>query len=432
MQINFIKGTKRNYISQGGIYLIRRIFQQNHIDKFIDECFPGRGKQSFYSDSDLLLGLCYNLYTGGTYFEDMNRVRDDLNVSGHIELPSSDSVKYRIEQLSERNQEIINKQTISHEFNITNTLSRVLAKLTVRLNPDFKRHAQMLDYDNTIITTLKGDSRLCYKQGYGYQPGVIFIGREPVYIEGRNGNSPSTYLMDQTLERGINILKAEGVKIGAIRIDGAAYQQNVFDLIRRHKGMRYYIRGKNADSIWNTIYKSKIVGKITVGERKAEYIDHEWYTPGDIGPENKCRVIVYRYMRDNQQLDLFEDKYIYYVIYTDDMTLSTEEIINLYNQRGRAEQNFDRLKNDFNWSHPPFNNLAMNTVYLILTAMGCQLYHYLLRIISKVFHELNPETRIKRFIFLFVNVVAKWTYRGRRYILNIYSDRAYDKLLRDP
>jgi hypothetical protein len=429
MQINLIKGKKRNYNSQGGIYLIRRIFQQNHIDKFIDECFPGRRKQSFYSDSDLLLGLCWNIYRGGTYFEDINRVRDDLNVPGYIEFPSSDSVKYRIEQLSESTQEIINKQTTSHEFNINNTLNRVLAKLSVRLNPDFKRHAQILDYDNTIITTLKGDSRLCYKQGYGYQPGVIFIGREPVYIEGRNGNSPSTYLMDQTLERGINMLKSEGVKIGAIRIDGAAYQHNVFDLIRRYKGIRYYIRGKNADSIWKTIYNSKSVGKITVGEREAEYIDHEWYTPGDIGSENKCRVIVYRYDRDDPQLDLYEGKYCYYVIYTDDRTSSAEKIINLYNQRGRAEQNFDRLKNDFNWSHPPFDNLAMNTAYLIFTAMGCQLYHYLLRIISKVFHELDPETRIKRFMLLFVNVVVKWTFRGRRYILNVYSDRPYDKLI---
>jgi hypothetical protein len=432
MQIKLVKDTKGNYISQGGIYLIRDIFQQNHLDKFFDECFPGRAKQRVYSDSDLILGLSYSIFAGGTYFEDLNRLRDQINVPGYIELPSSDSVKYRMKQLAERTRDVINKQKISHEFNINNKLSRVLAKLAVRLNPDFKRHAQILDYDNTIITTLKGDSRLTYKQGYGYQPGVIFIGREPVYIEGRNGNSPSNYLMDKTLERGINLLKKEGIKIGAIRIDGAAYQQNVFSLIRQHPGMRYYIRGKDAVSTWDTIYESKCVKKVTVSYREAEYVDHDWYTPGSIEPEKECRVIVYRYEEYNQQLNLFEGRYRYYAIYTNDRTLSAEEIINLYNQRGRAEQNFDRLKNDFNWAHPPFDNLAMNTAYLIFTAMGCQLYHFLLKIISKVFHELEPETRIKRFIFLFVNVVAKWTYRGRRYILNLYSDKAYDKLLTGP
>lgn len=354
-----------------------------------------------------MLGLCYSIYAGGTFFEDINRLRDQISVPSYIELPSSDSIKYRIEQLVESNQEIRSKQQISHEFNINNTLNRVLAKLAVRLNPDFKRHGQILDYDNTIINTQKGDSKLSYKQGYGYQPGVIFIGREPVYIEGRNGNSTSAYLMDQTLKRGINLLKAEGVEIGAIRIDGAGYQQNVFDLMRQYQGIRYYIRGKHAVCTWQAIHETKPAEKITVGAKEVECVDDEWYTPGDIDPERECRVIVYRYEEDNQQqqLDLYEDKYCYYVIYTNDSTLSARDIINLYNQRGRAEQNFDRLKNDFNWAHPPFDNLAMNTAYLIFTAMGCQLYHYLLKIISKVFHELEPETRIKRFIFLFVNVV---------------------------
>ena len=429
MQINFIKDTKKKYNPQGGIYFIRRIFQQNHIDKFIDECFPGRNKQSVYSDSDLVLGMCYNIFKGGTYFEDMNQVRKDHNVPGYIEFPSSDSVKYRIEQLAESTSIIKTKKSITHEFNINDKLNRILAKLTVRLNPDFKKHEQILDYDNTIITTVKGDSKLCYKEGYGYQPGVIFIGREPVYVEGRNGNSPSTYLMHETLNRGIKTLKAEGVKIGAIRIDGAAYQKNVFKVIRRLKGVRYYIRGKNAISIWNAIYQRDSVGKVLIGTRRAEYIDHEWFTPEGVGHQNECRVIVYRYDREDPQMDLFEGRYIYYVIYTNDRTLSPEEIINQYNQRGIAEQNFDRLKNDFNWSHPPFGNLAANTVYLIMTAMGCQLYHYLLRIISKVFHELDPDTRIKRFMLYFVNVVVKWSLHARSYILNVYSDRPYDKLI---
>jgi hypothetical protein len=372
------------------------------------------------------------MYAGGTFFEDINRLRDQINVPGYIELPSSDSIKYRIEQLTENSQEIINKRQVSHEFNINNKLNRVLVKLALRLNPDFKKHSQILDYDNTIITTRKGDSRLSYKQGYGYQPGVIFIGREPVYIEGRNGNSPSMYLMDQTLERGIDLLKAEGAEIGAIRIDGAGYQKNVFDLICKYKGMRYYIRGKDALLIWQAIYQNKLAEKIEAAGKEIECVDDHWYPPGEIDPQRECRVVVYRYESDNQQLDLYEGKYCYYVIYTNDRTLSAKNIINLYNQRGRAEQNFDRLKNDFNWAHPPFDNLAMNTAYLIFTAMGCQLYHYLLKIISKVFHELEPETRIKRFIFLFVNVVAKWTYRGRRYILNLYSDKAYDKLLSGP
>ncbi len=432
MQINYCKNTKEKYIPQGGIYLIRRIFQQNHLDKFIDQCFPGRGKQSIYSDSDLVLGLCYSIYAGGTYFEDLNRLREQINVPGYIELPSSDSIRYRIGQLAERSQKILSKREVNHEFNINNNLNRILAKFTVRLNPGFKEQDQMLDYDNTIISTEKRDSRTCYKLGRGYQPGVIFIGRNPVYIEGRNGNSPSAYLMDETLERGIDMLKSEGIKVRSIRIDSAAYQKNVFNLMCKYPDIHYYIRGKDALLVWEAIEGSKKIRKIKADDREIEYFSHEWYTPGGMGDENKCRVIVYRYEEDRTQLDLYEGKYSYYVIYTNDRTSSAAKIIDLYNQRGSAEQNFDRLKNDFNWAYPPFDNLAMNTAYLIFTAMGCQLYHFLLKIISKVFHELNLETRIKRFIFLFVNVVVKWTFRGRRYVLNLYSDKPYIMLMSSP
>ena len=432
MQINYCKNTKGKYISQGGIYLIRKIFQQNHLDKFIDQCFPDRGKQSVYSDSDLVLGLGYNIYAGGTYFEDLNRLRVQINVPGYIELPSSDSIRYRIGQLAESNQEIVSKREVNHEFNINNTMNRILARLTVRLNPDFTKHGQMLDYHNTIISTEKRDSRPCYKQGNGYQPGVIFIGRNPVYIEGRNGNSPSAYLMDRTLERGINTLQAEGVKVRAIRIDSAAYQRDVFKLMHRYPEIRYYIRGRDALPIWQAIEGSRKIRKAKIGDKEIEYFSHEWYTPGDMSDENKCRVIVYRYEEDRPQLDLYEGKYCYYVIYTNDRISSASKIIDLYNQRGSAEQNFDRLKNDFNWAYPPFDNLAMNTAYLIFTAMGCQLYHFLLKIISKVFHELNPGTRIKRFIFLFVNVVVKWTFSGRRYALNLYSNKPYFQLMNSP
>jgi len=428
LKIKLIESTKSKYISQGGIYLIQEICKQNHLDSFIKKCFPERGAQSLYHDSDLIMAMSYNVFAGGTYFEDVNLLRQQLNVPDHISMPSTDCIRYRIEQLAEDSYEIINKKKVNHEFNINKNLSRVLAKVTVRLNPDYKEYAQTLDYDNTIIPTVKGDSRLTYKQGYGYQPGVMFIGREPVYLEGRNGNSPSTYQMSETLERGISILKDEGVKIGAIRIDGAGYQKEVFNLMNK-QGIKYYIRGKHAISTWDTTFDKNLVKKILIGGREAEYFDTEWYTPGEVSEETRCRVVLYRFEDDDSQLDLFEGKYRYYVIYTNDWTQSGEEIINFYNQRGRAEQNFDRMKNDFNWAHPPFDNLSMNTVYWIFMAICCQLYHFLLKTISKVFKKLDAETRIKRFIFIFVNVVAKWTHQGRRFILNLYTDKPYDRLI---
>ena len=51
----------------------------------------------------------------------------------------------------------------------------------------------LLDYDNTIIECEKYDSKKTYLHYSGYQPGVCFINKIPVYIENHNGNSPAKY-----------------------------------------------------------------------------------------------------------------------------------------------------------------------------------------------------------------------------------------------
>ena len=44
------------------------------------------------------------------------------------------------------------------------------------------------------MATEKYDARSTYKKSEGYQPGVVSIGKNIVYIEDRNGNSPAKSL----------------------------------------------------------------------------------------------------------------------------------------------------------------------------------------------------------------------------------------------
>lgn len=428
-----MKNTNNKYIPQGGIYLISRIFKQFGLDSFINSCMPKRNPQARYQDSDLLLGLCYSIYSGGSYLEDLNRIRQQLLIPGEFELPSSDALTHRTKQLTVSDKKYVNRKTTTHFFNIPNRLNKVLLRLGVRLNPSWKKQPQIIDYDNTIISTRKGDSNFTYKNLYGYQPAAAFIGRNPIYIEGRNGNSNSQYKINETLKRLLELSQQVGIKAKALRIDGAAFQKKVFNLMRSYKDLTYYIRGKDACQIWHITSDGKIKKAKTSNQVALEYIDIPWYTPGEIDEEHECRLIIYRYKdTDQDQLDLFEGNYRYYCIYTNDYELESLEIIELYNKRGGEEQNFDRLKNDFNWAHPPFNNLSQNTVYLIFTAMAMVLYQWLLRTIGKHFTNLTLNTRIKRFIFIFVNVCVKPVYRGRRWILNIYTNKPYDRLLSGP
>lgn len=431
--ISIDKDTKNQIINQGGVYFIQELIKSKKIDTLINNSLPGRHPQAVYSDSDIVLGLSYSIYSGASFLEDLNFVRDQVNKSGVLQLPSSDVIKYRSKQLVEQNVINTKGQGVIHYFNISTMLNQALIKLGTALNPQWKIQGQTIDYDNTIIVTTKGDSNRAYKDGCGYQPGAIFIGRNIVYVEGRNGNSPSIYQMKETLDRGITLIEEEEVKIKYIRIDTAGYQGDVMKYLRE-KGIIYYIRGKDTESIRDLLQndikweKGKLSKKVHV-----EYWDQPWYAPGKDSLDNPCRLILYRYKREpGENLDLFEGEYRYYSILTTDYESTAIDVIKFYNQRGSAEQNFDRLKNDFNWSHPPFDTLAQNTVYLIFTAMAAVIYYWMLKAIGKYFKELDENTRIKRFILFFVNVAAKWIRQGRRNILKIYTTRPYEKLLADP
>ncbi|MFV0506908.1 MAG: hypothetical protein ACK5L5_10665, partial [Bacteroidales bacterium] len=62
-----------------------------------------------------------------------------------------------------------------------------------------------------------------------------------------------------------------------------------------------------------------------------------------------------------------------------------------------------------------------NTVYLIIMAFAHVLYKWLIGIFHKHVDGLTPASRLKRFIFCFVNIVAKFTHSGRRQIIHFAS-----------
>ncbi|NBC02888.1 MAG: IS1380 family transposase [Bacteroidetes bacterium] len=430
MQIHWIKNTKNKVISQGGIYFIKMLFEQHGIDSFINRWQEQRPVQSRYRDSDILLSLGYCSYTGGDYLEDINRIRQDFNKKDEFKMPSSDTITYRINQLIDKDIYLAGKKNVTHQFNYQPSLNQLLVNLSVHLNPQWKKTGQVLDYDNTIIETTKGDCKKTYKGNTGYQPGVMFINRCPVYVEGRNGNSNSIFDIENTLKRSLDMLTARKVRLSSIRIDGAGFKGETMSVLENYPDLLYYIRGRNAHRWWSNYNKTF---KATLNELDLEYQDTEPFIPGKNPDEKVTRAIVYRYKKEEaSQKKLFEDhNYIYYIIYTNDYKSTPLEIITHYNNRGTAEQNYDRLKNDFNWKHPPYPTLAQNTVYFIFMAIANILYQWLLTLVSQYFKGIDLQTRMKRFIFLFVNVPCKWTYRGRRNILNVYANQAYYKLITD-
>lgn len=131
-----------------------------------------------------------------------------------------------------------------------------------------------------------------------------------------------------------------------------------------------------------------------------------------------------------QQADLFTgDNLSYRTLLTNDWQSSEKEAIEFYNQRGSSEKTFDVMNNDFGWKQMPCSFMNENTSFMILMAMAKNFYNYLVEKVSKVFTNIKPTTRLKGFIFRFISVAGKWVFKARQWVLKLYTDRPYDRLV---
>ena len=141
---------------------------------------------------------------------------------------------------------------------------------------------------------------------------------------------------------------------------------------------------------------------------------------------------------DNRQYHIYgqEWKYIHVqhqraserCILTNDWEMSEKEVIEYYNLRGARERDFVALNNDFGWSHLPCSFLNENTVFPLLMTMCKNFYTAILYEIGKVFSNIKPKHRLKKFIYRFISVPAKWVRTARTHVLRLFTDRPYDRL----
>ena len=67
---------------------------------------------------------------------------------------------------------------------------------------------------------------------------------------------------------------------------------------------------------------------------------------------------------------------------------------------------------------------------MIITAMIKNFYNYFVAIVAEKFDDIKSTTRVKRFIFRFITVAGKWwLYQGRQWILKLFTNRPYDRLI---
>jgi hypothetical protein len=410
-----------------GISFVNDNFNKIGMSQLIDNELGSRVELFGFKYSDIFRNLTNVFLSGGDCIEDISgNLGEHLKSIPNNRVPSPDTVLRGIKELSSDNVSYTSESEISYDFNINLRLNRLnikALKLTKQLESG---HSYDFDYDNQILANNKYDAKKTYKKNKGYFPGIATINDKIVYIENRDGNANVKFKQAETLTRAYELLLSENISINRSRMDAGSYSKEIIDVVDKFS-KSFYIRSNKSSSIFEQISE--------ITDWQAVEINYTKYEVASISftqfyADRKYRLVVMRKNTDNQQIDLFtKDNLEYRTILTNDIASTEKEVIEYYNQRGCTEKTFDVMNNDFGWKHLPASFLNENNAFMIITAMIMNYYNYFVGIVSVVFDGIKPTTRLKRFVFRFITVSGKWVYQSRQWILKMFTNRPYEKLI---
>jgi len=200
-------------------------------------------------------------------------------------------------------------------------------------------------------------------------------------------------------------------------MDSGSYIKEVADHFH-NEGIDFFIRANNSETLLTQAVDAQNWKACTINFQDMEVASFDY----EFG-EYTHRIIAYRFANKTGQVSaLTNDAKNYLFIITDDFDISEKEAIKFYNKRGDSERVFDIQNNDFNWNSMPHSFLQENTVYLIIMALAHIIYKYILGIFSEVVDGLSKTSRLKKFIFRVINIVAKFTRSTRQHIVHFATD----------
>jgi hypothetical protein len=411
--------------SFGGIAFVEAEINNCGLSQLIDDELGARAKNATYSYSDIFSNWSNIFYCGGECAEDIKYLHQDLEQILNNKVPSPDTLLLGIKELAVPNIEVISTTEKKYQFNINEKLNDLNIKLLLLTKQLEAGSFYDFDYDNQIIVHEKYDAKTTYKQNTGYFSGVGSIGNNIVYIENRDGNANVKIAQEETLERSFKLLNNNNIYINRSRMDAGSYSEKIIKVVAKYSKF-FYIRANKCASLTEKI--KEITDWETVEVNFKEYQVASIPFTHFLEDQN-YRLVITREKGTNPQLDIFTgDNFIYRCILTNDWDSTEKEVIEYYNDRGSSEKLFDIQNNDFGWKRLPCSDMLYNTVYMIWTAMIKNFYNYIIQKISKVFKDIPVTARLKKFIFRFICVSGQWKYRGRQWMLCLYTDRPYEKL----
>jgi hypothetical protein len=410
-----------------GISFVNHAFNKVGLSQLIDTEIGSRVKLVGYSYSEIIRNLSNVFLSGGDVIEDVStHLGAHLQEMPNNNVPSPDTILRGLKELTTKNTIFTSSSGLSYNFNINKKLNLLNIKSLLLTKQLETTKSYDFDYDNQITANNKYDAKRTYKKTKGYFPGVATIGNNIVYIENRDGNANVKFKQAQTLKNAYALLKSQNIEVKRSRMDAGSYSKEIIDVVAENSQL-FYIRANKSTAVFEQILAIKQWEEIELNYKRYQVSSIEFK---QFNQEKKYRLVIMGKKTTNNQIDAFtKDTFSYRSILTNDWESTEKQIIEYYNQRGTTEKIFDVMNNDFGWKKMPFSFLNQNNTFMIITAMIKNFYNYFVALASKVIKNINPTTRLKRFVFRFISVAGKWVYQGRRWLLKLYTKQPYEQLL---
>ncbi len=159
-----------------------------------------------------------------------------------------------------------------------------------------------------------------------------------VGIENRDGNTNVRFNQRETLERIFKRLEASEVYISRARMDCGSCSEEIVDMIEAHC-KHFYIRANRCSSFYDSMFALTGWKTVEINGIKFELnsiLVEKW-------KGKPYRLVIQRQRRIEGDLDIWEGKYTYRCILTNDYKSSARDIVEFYNLRGGKERIFDDM-----------------------------------------------------------------------------------------
>ena len=443
--IQFEIADRTRAIGFGGIGAMHKLVCRLGLDRVINRNIALLKYHMPYWESDHVLNIAYNVLTGGTCLEDIERLRNDeayMNALGADRIPDPTTAGDFLRRFDE-----------TWIFGLQETINETRRKVWDLQSDSFRKEA-IIDVDGTIAGTTgecKEGMELSYKGIWGYAPLIVSLANtnEVLYLVNRPGNCASNTDATEWMDRGIDLVAPVFKKVW-LRGDTAFSLTPNFDrwdekvrFVFGYDAMQNLVEMADGlqEATWKPLqrparYEIKTEERrrpenvkervIKVKEFKNIRLESEQVAEFDYRPARCKKTYRIVALRKNLTIEkgetrLFDDvRYFFYI--TNDYEMTADEVVFFANDRCNQENVIAQMKSGVNAMRMPSDGLVSNWAYMVIAALAWNLKAwYGLVTQSRSARKDIVRMEFKRFLISYIQLPCQIVKTGRRLVYRILT-----------